>query len=235
MSWAAKRETTRQEDAAYSLLGIFDIHMPLIYGEGRKKALVRLHNEVKESLKDKSLALPLALSSRHEDAFKLQEGTASMSLSYLLLRDSQLTSLIELTELADGVWILRTGPINWKIVVDYTTPGREKVFESAIVDLPWLINGDSVAEKRDTAYAKFLNQFENIQVRWGNHYEQLTENIISSAADYQKHLLQVESGDLWGADEDILILLALRCLVISHHLSQFGCHFPQHLGDRQRF
>jgi hypothetical protein len=54
MSWAAKRETKREEDAAYSLLDIFDIHMPLIYGEGRKKALVRLHKEIEESLKDKS-------------------------------------------------------------------------------------------------------------------------------------------------------------------------------------
>jgi hypothetical protein len=79
---------------------------------------------------------------------------------------------------------LHTGPIRWKIVVDYTTLGRGKVFESAIMDLPWLVNGDSRTEERDTAYAKFLNQFENIQVRWGNHYGQLTEDIISSAADY---------------------------------------------------
>jgi len=52
MSWAAKRETKREEDAAYSLLGIFDIHMPLIYGEGRKKALIRLGKEIKDSLRD---------------------------------------------------------------------------------------------------------------------------------------------------------------------------------------
>ena len=52
MSWAARRETKREEDAAYSLLGIFDIHMPLIYGEGRKKALIRLRKEIKESLSD---------------------------------------------------------------------------------------------------------------------------------------------------------------------------------------
>ena len=55
-------------------------------------------------------------------------------------RLAQLTSLTDLTELADGVWILRTGPIHWKIVVDYTSLGREKVFESAIVDLPWFVN-----------------------------------------------------------------------------------------------
>jgi hypothetical protein len=77
MSWGVKRETTREEDAAYCLLGIFDIHMPLIYGEGRKKALARLHKEIKESLKDKSPLLRPAHFSKHEDAFKRQD----MSLS----------------------------------------------------------------------------------------------------------------------------------------------------------
>jgi len=94
MSWAAKRETKREEDAAYSLLGIFNIHMPLIYGEGREKALVRLHKEIGESLKDKSPALPPALFSKHEDAFKRQEGTATMSLSYLLILMTQLITLL---------------------------------------------------------------------------------------------------------------------------------------------
>ncbi|KAF2967434.1 hypothetical protein GQX73_g6159 [Xylaria multiplex] len=45
MSWAANRETTRMEDAAYCLLGIFDVNMPLIYGEG-KKAFKRLQEEI---------------------------------------------------------------------------------------------------------------------------------------------------------------------------------------------
>lgn len=50
ISWAAMRETKREEDAAYALLGIFNIHMPLIYGEGRENALIRLHKEIRESL-----------------------------------------------------------------------------------------------------------------------------------------------------------------------------------------
>ncbi|KAJ8126188.1 hypothetical protein O1611_g7449 [Lasiodiplodia mahajangana] len=45
MSWAASRETTRIEDIAYCLLGIFDVNMPLIYGEG-KKAFKRLQEEI---------------------------------------------------------------------------------------------------------------------------------------------------------------------------------------------
>src|ERR1700761_6199459 len=36
MSWAANRETTRVEDMAYCLLGIFDVNIQLLYGEGKK-------------------------------------------------------------------------------------------------------------------------------------------------------------------------------------------------------
>lgn len=42
MSWAATRETTKGEDRAYSLLGLFDVNMPLLYGEGERKAFLRL-------------------------------------------------------------------------------------------------------------------------------------------------------------------------------------------------
>lgn len=49
MSWAEKRNATRAEDEVYSLLGIFDISMPLIYGEGKPKALRRLYEEISKS------------------------------------------------------------------------------------------------------------------------------------------------------------------------------------------
>ena len=45
MSWASKRETTREEDEAYCLLGIFGIQMSPIYGEGRY-AFIRLQEEI---------------------------------------------------------------------------------------------------------------------------------------------------------------------------------------------
>jgi len=45
MSWAAGRKTTRVEDLAYSLFGLFDINMPMLYGEGRK-AFRRLQEEI---------------------------------------------------------------------------------------------------------------------------------------------------------------------------------------------
>lgn len=42
MAWAKTRQTTREEDMAYSLLGIFGIYLPLIYGEGIENARNRL-------------------------------------------------------------------------------------------------------------------------------------------------------------------------------------------------
>jgi Heterokaryon incompatibility protein (HET) len=50
LSWAENRQTTRSEDKAYSLLGIFSIHLPLIYGEGREHAFKRLMKEIHNSL-----------------------------------------------------------------------------------------------------------------------------------------------------------------------------------------
>ena len=49
MSWAASRKTTRDEDTAYCLLGLFDINMSLLYGEGATKAFMRLQHEILQS------------------------------------------------------------------------------------------------------------------------------------------------------------------------------------------
>jgi len=54
MSWAAKRETTRIEDRAYSLMGIFGIFMPMLYGEG-ERAFIRLQEEIMKTSEDHSL------------------------------------------------------------------------------------------------------------------------------------------------------------------------------------
>ncbi|RPD71962.1 HET-domain-containing protein [Lentinus tigrinus ALCF2SS1-7] len=54
MSWAARRQTTRLEDEAYCLMGIFDINMPTLYGEGRK-AFHRLQGEIMKKSIDTSL------------------------------------------------------------------------------------------------------------------------------------------------------------------------------------
>ncbi|KAI6120774.1 hypothetical protein EDD16DRAFT_1442964, partial [Pisolithus croceorrhizus] len=46
LQWASLRCTTRPEDIAYSLFGIFDLHLPVLYGESAEKALGRLLAEI---------------------------------------------------------------------------------------------------------------------------------------------------------------------------------------------
>jgi hypothetical protein len=55
MSWAAERKATRAEDIAYSLLGLFDVNMPLLYGEGKLKAFRRLQEEIMKISEDETL------------------------------------------------------------------------------------------------------------------------------------------------------------------------------------
>lgn len=54
MSWAAKRTTTKIEDRAYCMMGLFDVNMPMLYGEG-EKAFVRLQEEIMKDSSDESL------------------------------------------------------------------------------------------------------------------------------------------------------------------------------------
>ncbi|KAI1077186.1 hypothetical protein F5B20DRAFT_572336 [Whalleya microplaca] len=50
-AWVRNRQTKHEEDMVYSLFGIFDVHMPLIYGEGRQNAQKRLREEVQKAKK----------------------------------------------------------------------------------------------------------------------------------------------------------------------------------------
>lgn len=54
MSWACRRQTTRVEDEAYCLLGLFGVNIPLLYGEG-KRAFFRLQEAIMKASDDQSI------------------------------------------------------------------------------------------------------------------------------------------------------------------------------------
>ncbi len=94
MWWASNRETTRIEDQAYSLMGLFDVHMPTIYGEGTR-AFRRLQEEILKRTSDQTLfawgnTLPmhatpfrerLSYSNYHEDSHLFAPSPASFRSS----------------------------------------------------------------------------------------------------------------------------------------------------------
>jgi hypothetical protein len=54
MSWAARRQTRREEDIAYCLMGLFSVNMPLLYGEG-SRAFMRLQDEIMKISDDQTI------------------------------------------------------------------------------------------------------------------------------------------------------------------------------------
>ncbi|KAK1580676.1 LOW QUALITY PROTEIN: uncharacterized protein LY79DRAFT_651327 [Colletotrichum navitas] len=56
MRWAAQRQTTRPEDIAYCMIGLFNVNMPLLYGEG-ERSFIRLQEEILKEIDDQSLFL----------------------------------------------------------------------------------------------------------------------------------------------------------------------------------
>ncbi|KAH9855896.1 heterokaryon incompatibility protein-domain-containing protein [Lenzites betulinus] len=80
MSWAAGRRTTRIEDEAYALMGLFGVNMPTIYGEGRR-AFQRLQEEIIKQSSDQTIfawgdAVPfssLPLETRDTPSFRTRD------------------------------------------------------------------------------------------------------------------------------------------------------------------
>jgi hypothetical protein len=71
--WAQNRQTTREEDWAYSLLGIFEVSMPVIYGEGRAKAVKRLIKEIDDTSKYGECIRDLYITDPRDDKTRIEE------------------------------------------------------------------------------------------------------------------------------------------------------------------
>lgn len=117
MSWASKRTATRVEDMAYSLMGLFDVNMPMLYGEGHK-AFYRLQEELLRHSSDQSL-FAWQLSTRESSritgllapnpfAFvhcrNIKASTVGDTASSYSLTNKGLSIDLGLKEVADGIY-----------------------------------------------------------------------------------------------------------------------------------
>lgn len=98
MSWAANRQTTRAEDMAYCLLGIFGVQIPMLYGEG-SKAFIRLQEEIIKESNDLSLFAwqAPASSQKHWGILALSPGDFSACTDLELWDDAMYNEEIAVT------------------------------------------------------------------------------------------------------------------------------------------
>ncbi|RYN46778.1 hypothetical protein AA0118_g12387 [Alternaria tenuissima] len=88
MSWARSRITKREEDSAYSMLGIFGVSMVPIYGEEKAAALRRLRREIKEAAQDEYGFLDNVERSAAVQSYQRQDLMKSLQFDQIGARDA---------------------------------------------------------------------------------------------------------------------------------------------------
>jgi len=110
--WAETRQTTREEDWAYCLLGIFGVFMPLLYGEGKANAVRRLEREIADVM-------------NRDDAPNRQEGISS-ALGFVFFSFFNLSSLVDFQQIQSCKGLRVQCGKNW------TSTGRTTISESPV-------------------------------------------------------------------------------------------------------
>ncbi|KAI0101899.1 HET-domain-containing protein [Nemania sp. FL0031] len=125
MSWAAGRQTTRVEDQAYCLLGIFDVNMPLLYGE-EEKAFRRLQYEIIGRTADLSIfAWSLPLDIRKDEEGRLYCGVLAASPNAF----AECTTLSRLPHRIHRDFSVSNNGIRTQIhVLSYPIPGKRGAY-----------------------------------------------------------------------------------------------------------
>ena len=144
MSWAAGRVTTRVEDTAYCLLGLFGINMPLIYGEGRR-AFRRLQEEIIRHSNDLSV-LAWDKLGEHIDPFAaMVSGIPALASS-----PASLEYIDPSAAMVSGIPALASSPASFEDCNAFRRPLRAEDFSAASIGLQfnntrlyWMLNTTS--------------------------------------------------------------------------------------------
>lgn len=169
MSWAANRETTRPEDEAYCLMGLFNVNMPLLYGEGRK-AFLRLQEEIIRTTSDQSILA-------HDRPNKAIGGILASKPSQFVTnlaksRDISLQTWAYVAgELSLDVWLIDVDCIRHAAILDCTYFARDGVLDAESADLSSLgkVEGEQLSwpviiiSKMPGAQSKYIRSDSKIR------------------------------------------------------------------------
>jgi serine/threonine protein kinase len=170
--WAKNRQTTREEDWAYSLLGIFEISMPVIYGEGRTNAVRRLRKEIDDASKDRECLRHLNVTEPYQIC--QTDEVTPFSRHYL---DSFVSTLVQQTQhaflLTDFPWQRHLAHLYGKLAEHHTLLRELQ------------ISIENRAVSRDERPTTCLDCGKRFSKGWGNCRTQLDEadQLDSTAAD----------------------------------------------------
>ena len=177
MSWAAQRQTSRCEDQAYCLLGLLDINMPLLYGEG-SKAFRRLQLELVKTSDDESIFI-WELDSNH------YSGVLASSPALFRMPPSCGTNSF-----------VRVDVITPRYAYNITNKGLEIHFPTILARHAWFLLPLNCSHYSDKVYAIALE-------RTGNHWrraKQLPLVVPEHVSTAGPGLFVVDRRELWDRE-----------------------------------
>jgi hypothetical protein len=148
MSWASRRETSRDEDLAYCLMGLFDISMPMLYGEGRK-SFIRLQEEIMKFSDDHSIfAWKSKYSENHGEILAKSPSEFANSGDVIKIDDSFAAARSPLTLSSRGIHlsipIISTGSMSQVGILSCTRLGKENMRLAIYLQDETLANEDFI-------------------------------------------------------------------------------------------
>ncbi|KAK3312610.1 heterokaryon incompatibility protein-domain-containing protein [Apodospora peruviana] len=119
MYWASRRETTRPEDMSYCLFGIFDVNMPLLYGEGGTKAFMRLQRAILEATQDLTILAWKLPAAQDDDAMSIEGEQAVTACGVLAPHPRAFDHpMMRLFQTAKKVYHRGTDALGYRVHVD---------------------------------------------------------------------------------------------------------------------
>jgi ankyrin repeat protein len=197
MSWTRKRQTTREEDEAYSLLGVFNISMLPNYGEGKKSAFRRLRKEIIETLGD--LRLPLGeqqkrmlLDSLRFDQIDARQTTiknAHAKTCKWLLKDARYLDWLDVGKLSEHhgfLWIKgKPGTGKSTLMKFALMSARKTMKDSILASFFFNARGGDMEKSTIGAYRSLLLQLLERLPALQSVFSSLGLSTSSSGTDYQ--------------------------------------------------
>ncbi|KAF2729268.1 HET-domain-containing protein, partial [Polyplosphaeria fusca] len=170
ISWISNRQTTREEDLAYSMLGIVGVSMLPIYGEGKDRALGRLRREIREASgesmptlnEEQKKGLLESLRFEQIDARQMTIKNAHAKTCKWLLKDRQYLDWLDESKLGEHhgfLWIKGKAGAGKSTLMKFVFLNARKMMKKHII-LSFFFNarGEDIEKSTTGAYRSLLLQ-----------------------------------------------------------------------------
>lgn len=180
MKWAAKRSTTRPEDLAYCLMGLFGVNMPLLYGEGRDRAFIRLQEQILTITDDQSIFAWKLHSKGGEETMYGLLATSPSSFEhipsiYLMPTGFQSANSVP--------WSMTNKGLNVQLYIRPQLDAIEEEYIAILDCFQELTDSDENENNGFQAYSPAIH----LRRLWGDQYTRIRAHVCESVGERARH------------------------------------------------